>query len=84
MAKRKLTLTVDEAVIARAHAYGVARGTSVSQLVNDYLDRLSRVSEPPAEAYAPRVARLLGVLPPSTLLDDYRAHLDAKYGRGDE
>jgi len=29
MAKRKLTLTVDERVVARAHAYSEAHGTSI-------------------------------------------------------
>ena len=34
--KTKLTLRLDDAVIARAKAYAAARGTSVSGLVEDY------------------------------------------------
>jgi len=33
MAKRKLTLTIDEDVVDRAHAYSAAHGTSVSEIV---------------------------------------------------
>ena len=41
-AMSKLTLNVDETVIRRAKAYAAAIGTSVSQLVERYLDTLSR------------------------------------------
>lgn len=34
--KTKLTLRLDDAVVARAKAYAAARGTSVSGLVEDY------------------------------------------------
>lgn len=83
MAKRKLTLTVDEAVVARAHADSAAHRTSVSRLVTDYLDALGRAAPPGEQAYTPTVRRLLGVLPDPTGGGDYRdayhRHLDAKY-----
>jgi hypothetical protein len=79
MAKRELTLTIDEAVIARAHAYSEARRTSISQLVTEYLDRLESASASGPEAYTPTVRRLLGVLPSDTSRGDYRRHLAEKY-----
>jgi len=81
MAKRKLTLTVDERVVARAHAYSEAHGTSISKIVTDFLDGLGRRADDAGlEAYTPTVQRLLGILPSTVTLDDYRRHLDAKYG----
>lgn len=86
MPKRKLTLTVDAAVIARAHQYSAERGTSVSQLVANYLGTLS-APDAGASEHTPEVRRLLGVLPrdPSSREDyreAYREHLAAKYGVG--
>jgi hypothetical protein len=83
MAKRKLTLTVDAEVVERAHRYSEAHDTSISQLVTDYLGALGRASATGAEVYTPTVQRLLGVVPASVTLDDYRRHLDAKYGAED-
>jgi len=37
----KLTLSVDERVVRRAKKYAAARGTSVSRLVERYLDLLA-------------------------------------------
>ena len=42
----KLTLSVDASVVKRAKDYAARRGTSVSRLVESYLDLVSR---PPAE-----------------------------------
>lgn len=83
MAKRKLTLTVDEEAVERAHRYGEAHGTSISQLVSDYLSALGGSEGDDAAPYSPTVRQLLGVLPPTVTLDDHRRHLDDKY-RGTE
>ena len=52
--KTKLTLRLDDAVIARAKAYAAARGTSVSGLVEDYFRLVAADARgdggPPAEA----------------------------------
>jgi hypothetical protein len=84
MAKRKLTLTIDEHIIDRAHAYSEAHGTSVSELVSAYLDSLARARERTRTSYTPTVQRLLGILPATTRLEDYHRHLHEKYGRPDE
>ncbi len=81
MRRRKLTLTVDETVVARAHAYSEVHGTSISQLVTDFLTSLPRMGDEQHAVYTPTVRRLLGLLPSETALDDYRRHLDEKYAR---
>lgn len=80
MARRKLTLTVDEEVIARAHRYGAAHGTSVSRLVGEYLESLTDPDAIDGASYGPTVRRLFGILPRTVTLEDHREHLDEKYG----
>jgi hypothetical protein len=74
----KLTLSVDDGVVAAAKAYAARRGTSVSRLVEEYLSVVSRgaaVTEDP-----PILARLRGLLKGSRLDEsDYRRHLREKY-----
>ena len=79
---QKLTLSVDERVVGRAKRYAEARGTSVSRLVETYLDLVSRT---PAEAKSagrgrtpPVLARLRGSLERGSVAD-YRSHLERKY-----
>jgi len=83
MATKKLTLTVDESVIDRAHAYSAMHRTSISRLVTEYLRGLGHGGETNVDGYTPTVRRLLGVIPSTVRVDDYRHHLDAKYGRGE-
>ena len=75
---QKLTLSVDARIIARAKRYARARGTSVSRLVEAYLDV---VQAPPAEARTttPVLARLRGSLKRGSV-QDYRQHLERKHG----
>jgi hypothetical protein len=71
----KLTLSVDEAVASRAKKYAERKGTSVSELVERFLDVLSK----PAEADEfPELKRLRGCLKGSDA-DAYRKHLLQKY-----
>jgi hypothetical protein len=73
----KLTLSVDRDVVARAKKLAAQRGTSVSELVERYLDRLTR--EPAAGDAPPVLARLRGVLR-GVDPDEHRRHLERKYG----
>lgn len=79
---QKLTLSVDERVVERAKHYAADRGTSVSRLVETYLDLVARR---PGGAHAregstpPVLARLRGSLPRGSLAD-YRRHLARKHG----
>ena len=45
-----LTLSVDEEVIRQARRHAEALGTSVNQLVHEYLERLAGKSDPAANA----------------------------------
>ena len=76
----KLTLSVDPAVVKRAKGYAASRGTSVSGLVEHYLDLVSRgpVEEP--QVVTPLLARLRAEL--KRLRPDaaaYRRYLARKY-----
>lgn len=74
MPKKKLTLSVDEAVIERAKRFSRRNRTSVSALVTGFLASLED-----REGSTPIVSRLRGVLPSTATRDDYRAHLEAKH-----
>jgi hypothetical protein len=54
----KLTLSVDEKVVRGAKRYAAARGTSVSRLVERYLDLLSK--PPKADDQTPVLRMLRG------------------------
>lgn len=73
----KLTLSVDPQVVLAAKLYAAAAGTSVSQLVEDYLAAI--VARPSASGAAPVLARLRGSMR-TVEIGDYRAHLVKKYG----
>jgi hypothetical protein len=71
----KLTLSVDGAVIARAKDYAAVRGTSVSRLVETFLDAVTR--QAPA-ARPPVLTRLRGSLK-GARPTDYHRYLERKY-----
>ncbi len=73
----KLTLSVDPQVVSAAKRYAAAAGTSVSQLVEDYLAAI--VASPPPAGEAPVLARLRGSMRIGEIAD-YHAHLVEKYG----
>ena len=76
----KLTLSVDEEVVEVAKRYAAQRGTSVSQLVEDYLRLVSRLAEPRTKPMPRILARWHGLLKGSGLdISDYREHLGRKY-----
>jgi len=72
----KLTLSVDESVIERAKRYAKRRGSSVSQLVEEYLDFLSKPPKSPAET--PILRALRGTLKHADI-DQYKRYLSRKY-----
>ena len=81
----KLTLSVDPRVVAAAKRYAAETGTSVSQLVEDYL---AAIAGPPAAITGasaaatpatPILARLRGSLR-GVNVEDHRRHLAEKYG----
>ena len=80
----KLTLSVDEAVVERAKEIARRRGTSVSALVERYLDALARPGGAPARdegaGLPPVTARLVGLLRGAKVdRETYRRYLEEKY-----
>jgi antitoxin component of RelBE/YafQ-DinJ toxin-antitoxin module len=73
----KLTLSVNDTVVARAKRYAKARGVSVSKMVETYL---SAVAEPPVRQRAdtPILRSLRGVLKKADV-KNYKRHLETKY-----
>lgn len=78
----KLTLRMDDQLIAAAKEHALATGRSLSQLVAEYLAAVSldEIPERDSSVLTPTVARLRGCLRGVDLdVNDYRAHLEDKY-----
>lgn len=76
MAKTKLTLSVDKALIVRAKQFSRRNDTTVSELVSRFLASL----DDDWGRAAPITARLRGVLPAGVTRADHQRHLEVKYG----
>ena len=77
--RKKLTLSVDEQIIDRAHRYSRRHNTSISQLVSNYLAGLSESGT--EGRYSPTVRRLIGILPTEVSVEDYHRHIEQKHSR---
>ena len=76
----KLTLRMDDGLIALAKAEAAQRGKSVSQMVGEFIDLLSH-TEGPKDKLPPVTAPLRGVLKNSEVSEEsYKKHLREKYG----
>lgn len=74
----KLTLRLDEDLIASAKRHSAESGRSISQLVGDFFALID--AEDAGVDITPRVRSLRGVLAGSNLDEhDYRRHLEEKY-----
>lgn len=75
----KLTLRMDDGLIALAKAEAAQRGKSVSQMVGEFIDLLGHVEEPKGEL-PPVTASLRGVLKNAAVSEEsYKKHLLDKY-----
>ena len=74
----KLTLSVDDGVVRQAKRYAKARNTSVSQLVERFLDALA--GSTPREGHDPPVLRRLRSALRGVSVADYRVHVKRKHG----
>jgi len=74
----KLTLRLEESLIREAKHYARQHGRSLSQVVADYFQMLTRQSQ---QSEIPPVTRsLVGMLESKQLdVDDYKRHLEEKY-----
>jgi hypothetical protein len=76
----KLTLSVDPEVVARAKRYAEEHGTSVSQLVERYLDALVRPPVIADEELPPSLRRIRGILKGVKFdREEYIDYLERKY-----
>jgi hypothetical protein len=76
----KLTLSVEDAVVRRAKRYAATRGTSVSRLVEQYLDLVSRPAARRQAELTPLLGRLRAELKGVSVdRGDYHRYLERKY-----
>lgn len=78
MPKDRLNLTVDRDALERGRRYADRHDTSISRLVTDFLRTLPGDDE--AADLPASVRRLLGAATGAGDRDDYRRHLEDKYG----
>ena len=78
--RTKLTLRLDNRLIAQAKDYARDAGKSLSQIVAEYFSAMTSRSQPDCTE-TPTVARLRGVLKDTGLVGarDYREHLEEKH-----
>ena len=73
----KLTLSVDEKLVGRAKRYATKHGTSVSRMVERYLDLIAAPARTTRED--PPVLRMLRGAAKGTSPEEYGRHLLRKY-----
>ena len=79
MEMTKLTVRVSKDILERAKHYARENHTTLSRLVSEYLRQLTAPNDPLADA--PIVRRLSGTLSQDVSVEDYREHLERRYGR---
>jgi hypothetical protein len=76
----KLTLRMDDELIALAKAEAAQRGKSVSQMVGEFIDLLGH-AQAPVERLPPVTASIRGILKESPVSEAaYKKYLQDKYG----
>lgn len=76
----KLTVRVPRHLLDNAKRYARAHQTTLTELISAYLLHIPAESE--VLDHAPVVRRLTGSLSADVSVDDYKKHLEEKYGRG--
>lgn len=78
MEQTKLTVRVPRDLLENLKRYAAENNTTLTDLIEAYLRRIpvqERLNN------APIVRRLTGILPENLSIDDYRKHLEDKYGQ---
>ena len=78
MQETKLTVRIPRDLLENIKRYAARNNTTLTNLIEAYLRRIPAQS--PLEN-APIVRRLSGTLSPDLTIQDYRKHLEDKYGR---
>ncbi len=74
----KLTVRVPKHLLENAKHYAKAHQTTLTEMISAYLENIPPESE--ELKGAPVVRRLTGLLSSGVSIDDYKKHLDDKYG----
>jgi hypothetical protein len=78
MQETKLTVRLPRELLENAKRYARKQNTTVTNLISEYLRRMSASMEILQDV--PIVRRLSGTLSKNVSIGDYKKHLDAKYG----
>jgi hypothetical protein len=78
MQETKLTVRVPRDLLENVKRYAAQNNTTLTNLIEAFLRRIP--AQQPLED-APIVRGLSGTLPPEVTPQDYRKHLDEKYGQ---
>lgn len=81
METTKLTVRVPKDLLEQAKQYAREHNTTITRLITMFLDQITTTSDPLAGV--PIVKRLSGSLSADVSVDDYRRHLDEKFGHAD-
>ncbi|MBI9045521.1 MAG: hypothetical protein JEZ06_13605 [Anaerolineaceae bacterium] len=76
--KKKLTLRIREELIPYAKTYAREQGTSVSKLIEDYLQFLL-INQDEQFGDTPILRKLTGILPEDVSIDEFAQYLEEKY-----
>jgi hypothetical protein len=74
----KLTIRVPKRLVENAKRYAQLHNTTQTELINTYLQQFHAESE--VLERAPIVRQLTGILSPDLSIEDYRKHLEEKFG----
>jgi len=74
----KLTVRVPRHVLDNAKRYAHAHQTTLTELISTYLQQIPTESD--VMNHAPIVRRLSGLLSSDISTDDFKKHLEEKYG----
>jgi hypothetical protein len=74
----KLTVRVPRHLLVNAKRYAKAHQTTLTELISTFLEHIP--SESNVLEHAPVVRRLTGLLSPTISTEDYKKHLEEKYG----
>jgi hypothetical protein len=78
MKNTKLTVRVSRDLLENVKVFAEKNNTTLTELINSFLKNIP--SQFPLEN-APNVRRLSGSLPKNLSIQDYRDHLEDKYGQ---
>lgn len=79
MEETKLTIRLPRSLLDNAKRYARQHNTTLTNLINEYFRRIPVQDE--LLDRAPIVRRLSGVLSPDLSPEEYKSHLEEKYGR---